>query len=343
VIEWLHICSNDSVSSTPEYLDTLLDQVDQRLAAGLTAAPQVWPTGFALLDTYLGGGLRAGELCLLGGAQGLGKTTLSLQIARNVAARGGVALVFSFEHDPATLLQRIVTIESGESHGLDGVPIRALREAMQAVRGEPGGLADRLASRPAALSAVAAVREYGRRLALHRCRGGSTDLDALRRAVDQVRADAGCPPLIVVDYLQKVHVPQGGPESERVSAVVEGLKDLALDLAAPVLAVVAADQEGLGSNRLRIHHLRGSSALAYEADVVLLINDKFDVVARHHLVFDPNAAERFHSSVVLTIAKNRGGLDHVDLQLRKNFEQSRFEPEAQQVREQLLDGRIFTE
>ena len=33
--------------------------------------------------------------------------------------------------------------------------------------------------------------------------------------------------------------------------------------------------------------MRGSSALAYEADVVLVLNNKFDIVARHHLTYDP--------------------------------------------------------
>ena len=60
--------------------------------------------------------------------------------------------------------------------------------------------------------------------------------------------------------------------------------------------------------RLRVHHLRGSSALAYEADVVLLMNDKYDVVARHHLVYDVGNAERFRNWAVMTIEKNRGGM-----------------------------------
>ena len=54
-----------------------------------------------------------------------------------------------------------------------------------------------------------------------------------------------------------------------------------------MLAVVASDKEGIASGRrMRVHHLRVRRSLAYEADVVLVINDKFDVVARHHLVFD---------------------------------------------------------
>ena len=59
-----------------------LDAADVELAAGRAAAATVLPTGFRLLDTYLGGGLRGGELCVLGGPQGLGKTAFVLQVAR---------------------------------------------------------------------------------------------------------------------------------------------------------------------------------------------------------------------------------------------------------------------
>ena len=83
-----------------------LDAADDALVAGRPAAARVHPTGFPLLDTYLGGGLRSGELCLLSGPQGLGKTAFALQIARYAALSDAAALVVSYEHDATTLLQR---------------------------------------------------------------------------------------------------------------------------------------------------------------------------------------------------------------------------------------------
>jgi len=92
-----------------------------------------------------------------------------------------------------------------------------------------------------------------------------------------------------------VLVPEGPvEEAERTTTVVEGLKDLAIDASVPVLAIVAADKIGLETGRrMRVNHLRGSSALAYEADVVLILNSKYDIVARHHLTYDLHNAERF--------------------------------------------------
>ena len=125
-----------------------------------------------------------------------------------------------------------------------------------------------------------------------------------------------------------MHVPDGSPvEDERITVVVEGLKDLALDHDVPVLAVSAGDKEGISSGRrMRAAHLRGSSALAYEADTVLILNNKFDVVARHHLVYDLGSAERFRAWAVLTIEKNRSGVDRIDMEFRNRFDQQPVRP-----------------
>jgi replicative DNA helicase len=321
-------------------LSDVLAGAQRELKAGQPAAARTWATGFEPLDTYLGGGLRAGELTLLGGPQGLGKTTFALQAVRQVVSDGGRALYMSFEHDTLSILERMVAIEAAERAGVDALGLKAIREAMRATSG--GDLSRRLERYPGGAEAVAAVAAYGDRLLLHRS-DGSTSLDVIETLIQT--AGASGPIVVVVDYLQKVpvHTP-GLVEDERVTVVVEGLKDLALSLECAVLAVVAADKEGLqAGRRLRIHHLRGSSALAYEADVVLLINDKYDVVARHHLVYDVANAERFRDFAVLSIDKNRTGVDRIDLEFRKRFEQGHFERAGQTVMEKLVDERVFVD
>jgi len=328
-----------------ESLTSVLEQTDGRLRAGSHAAARVWPTGFDVLDKNLSNGFRSGELILLGGPQGLGKTTWALQVARNVARSGRSVVYFSFEHDPQTLLMRLVALESGEAGGLEAAGTSRVRESFEATSGPGASLADRLGAIVGGAEAMARVSEYSDRLLLHRSTGSSTTLDVIREAVDEARKTTGQLPLVVVDYLQKVKVPDGSSvEEERITRVVEGLKDLALDVDIPVLAVVAADKLGLSAGkRLRVNNLRGSSALAYEADTVLILNNKYDVVARHHLVYNIGSAERFRQWAVLSIEKNRNGRDQIDLEFKKRFDQSRFENDGQQVVEQLVDERVFVE
>jgi replicative DNA helicase len=321
---------------------SVLQSADDALSRGDSAAPRTWKTGFDPLDAYLGGGIRAGELVLLGGPQGLGKTTFVLQVLRNVVAAGGRGLLFSFEHDEQTLLERFLSLEAAEHFAAEGIPLRIVREAMQG--GSAGeALADRLKGSSGGAEALDAVTGYGDRLSLYRASGRHTSITEIRERVMSLVA-SGDPPVVVIDYLQKIAVDDAVDEQTRVTAVVEGLKDLSLEAGVPVLAVVTADRDGIvGGKRLQVHHLRGSAALAYEADVILLLNEKYDIVARHHLVYDTGNAERFRGYAVLSIEKNRSGLDKLDLEFRKHFEQGRFDRAGQPVQEQLVDPRVFVD
>ena len=143
--------------------------------------------------------------------------------------------------------------------------------------------------------------------------------------------ETGEPPLVVVDYLQKVNCDDPRlTDEERITRITERLKDLSIEFDGPVVAVAAADKEGLEpGQRMRARHMRGSTALAYEPDVVLILNTKSDVVARHHLMYDGDAAERFRElDACITVEKNRHGHDGAELEFRKRFEQGRFEADG---------------
>lgn len=325
-------------------LHSFLEETNGRLKAGEVAGSKVWPSGFLALDQALTGGFRSDELVLLGGPQGLGKTTFALQVTRNLIASGHSAVYFSFEHDNHTLLQRLIAMEAAEIAGLTAISLHAVRLAFEARHFSEQTLESRFEGTEGGTEAVRAVQGYSARLHLHRSKGSDTDVHAMRQVVETIFANTGQMPFVVVDYLQKVYTPGAAhlSEDERVTLIAEALKDLALDMSIPVLAIVAADKSGLDTGkRMRIQDLRGSSALAYEPDVVLILNDKYDVVARHHLMYNLANASRFRRWVVLTIEKNRSGADKVDLEFRKRFEQARFEPGGGYVEEELVDERIF--
>ena len=327
-------------------LSEVLATADTKLRRGESAAGKAWATGFDPLDAYLSGGVRSGELVLIGGPQGFGKTMWVLQALRNMVSDGGHGVYFSYEHDEYTVLERLLALEAGLLYGSEAVGMRRIRAALEAVDGRGDAeLEDRLADTAGGREALHAVRSYSPRLFFARANGATSDLGEISDRVQTIIDQTGELPVVVVDYLQKVPVPDGPDvEEERVTLVAEGLKDLALKLQIPIIAIVAAEREGLvAGKRLRVHNLRGSSALAYEPDVILLLNDKFDVVARHHLVFDIGNADRFRTWAVMTIEKNRSGLDKVDLEFQKHFEQGRFDTKGQLVTEQLVDERVFVE
>jgi replicative DNA helicase len=346
--------SNGAVLHPRSALD-VLSGLSEKVSRGAVAEYQPIPLGFSPLDRTLGGGIRSGELMLLGGAQGTGKTTMSMQIARNMAQSGQATVLYvCFEHDEEYLLNRMVAMESALAGAMPPSPQSAVK--IQDVRrevlgtwlaqGSPGldATAD-LAANPRLRPALERIGRYGQSLFLLRGSHFATTAANLRALVEAYRREAPHRPLVVfVDYLQRVPVvPDPPSEAEKITAVVAGLKDLALSLGVAVITIVAADKEGLKAARLRNHHLRGSSALNYEADVILILNEKYNIVAKVNIEFNPYQAQRFRDWTILTVEKNRAGRDSVDLEFEKHFEFSCFDPNGRQVQEKLIEERLYND
>ena len=319
----------------PRSLADLVADADAAARRGSAYGGRRWPTGFTPLDDHLGGGLRAGELTLVSGAQGQGKTTFVLQIARNAAAAGHPVLYVSYEHPEDDVLARLLAMEAGLTAGPGAFRLGELRGALDAAAAAPGGLVERLDELGDGSEAVAGLADLGRQFTVLGASGEPLRLDDLVELV--LGMDRR--PLVAVDYLQKVGT-SAHEESQQVRLVVEGLKDLALRAGAPVIAVVAAESSGIATGRVRLHHLRGSSSLAYEADVALMLNNKYRAVAQHHLAFSTTNVEKFSEQVVCSIEKNRGGKDGIDLEFRTVFERGHFDPVGGVVLEHLVDDRV---
>lgn len=331
-------------SASMASLADVLEEADLRMRTGDRVGASVWPTGFDPLDPHLGGGLRGGELLLLGGQQGLGKTTMALQIVRQVVVSGRSAVIFSYELEARSLVERFLAMEASYAAGRGMVTIKNVRAALEDRSNPMASIDERFAHLPGGPEALAAMRYYGDRLHIHESSGQMTDLKTIVDTVAELK-ERGQEPLVLVDYLQKVPViGSRHVEEERVTHNVEGLKDLALAADVPVLSIVAAEKQALvAGRRMRLYDLRGSSALAYEADIALILNRKYDVIARHHLMYDLTAAERYKNFVVVSIEKNRSGLADIVLEFEKRFQEGRFETKGRMVQEQLVEERVFTE
>ncbi|HUP75252.1 MAG TPA: DnaB-like helicase C-terminal domain-containing protein [Acidimicrobiales bacterium] len=299
--------------------------------------PTPFGTGFSPLDGVLNGGIRAGDLLLIGGKPGQGKTIAALQWARHMALTGHTAVFACYEHDEITVLIRLLACELGEviaeAGAVDEIRLDRLRAGLRAVSTGTARVREVLDSDVMLLDAEARLRVYAEKLILLRASGTRTDLPALARLVDECGGERTA---LFVDYLQKVPVrPEPPEEAERVKRVAEGLKELALGARIAVVAVAAADRLGLTSKRLRLHHMRGSTALAYEADAAVVLNDKIAVVAKAHLAYDTTRSEEFRRRVVFSVEKNRNGPSDVELEFEKDFANFRFNPVGRWVAERL--------
>ena len=329
-------------------LDVLVD-LNDHVVSGKVGEYQPVPLGFTPLDKTIGTGLRSGELLLIGGAQGTGKTTMSLQMARNVASGGQANVLYiCFEHEEQYLLNRLIAMESALAHlphKTGAIKIQDVRKEILGSWMAEGTGGAQLANNPRLRPSLDRIARYGQNLFLMRGTQTASTVDNIRELIRKHKVLSGDRRLfVVVDYLQKVPVyPEPPTESEKVTYVVNGLKDIALSEDVPMITIVAADKEGLKAARLRNHHLRGSSAINYEADIILILNEKYNIVAKVNIEFNPYQAQRFRDWVVLSVEKNRGGQNMVDLEFQKHFEFSCFDSNGRTVQEKLIEERLYND
>jgi DNA repair protein RadA/Sms len=78
----------------------------QQLSEVETLVEERFSTAIAEFDRVLGGGVVPGSLVLIGGEPGIGKSTLLLQVANNVAEQGSKALLVTGEESPRQVRMR---------------------------------------------------------------------------------------------------------------------------------------------------------------------------------------------------------------------------------------------
>lgn len=323
-------------------LSSLLSSMEGEQKLGGARVTRPFATGMDVLDQVLDGGVRPHDLTLLGGQPGVGKTIVTLQWARNMAAAGDTAIYVCYEHDHADLMARLMALELGTiSEGESPSDVDKLKTALTQAANGVTSLSALIQMEPLARQVHERLREYADRLILVRGSGRYTTVPALEELAKQYD---GMSTAMFVDYLQKIPIEgEAQNEAEKVTQTAEGLKELALNHDTAVVAVVAASNVGLESKRLRLHHLRGSSALAYESDVIILLNEKQRIVSKVHLAYDSVRAAQYQHNVIFSIEKNRHGTAMIDMEFRKDFSRYRFDPRGGFPNERLVDERLNEE
>jgi replicative DNA helicase len=340
----------------PRTLAQVLAEANEQVIKGDLSDFVPLPTGFDPLDGYIGGGLRKTELVLLGGSQGIGKTIATLQIARNIAMRPDqYAFYLSYEHTEAHLMNRLLCLESINPPDVDnktGLKLKDLYDIIISQRardmigketGAGGSLQAILREHPRTSMALARMGRYADRLILVKASPAVTTLRSIKEMTARLCEATGGNVTVFVDYLQKVaiHPERAADENDKVTIVVEGLKDLGMTLDVPVFSIVAADRDGLKAKRLHLFHLRGSSALDYECDIAIIMNNKYSILAKDHVSFNPYQAKQFRDWVVFTIEKNRAGRAMTDMEFQLHAPHFAFDPRGQGVQQQLIDDKVI--
>src|SRR5215470_10093234 len=176
----------------PRTLTQVMNEANDRVVQGDLVDYVPMSTGFDPLDGFIGGGLRKTELVLLGGAQGIGKTIATLQIARNIAMRPDqYAFYLSYEHTEAHLMHRLLCLESMNPPEIDlanGLKLRDMYQIIVAQRAKKfmgrdsgeGSLQAILRDHPKTAPALGRMLRYSDRLILLKASPAVTNLKSIK-------------------------------------------------------------------------------------------------------------------------------------------------------------------
>jgi replicative DNA helicase len=180
----------------------------------------------------------------------MGKSTLALNIAAQVAVRGKTVAIFSLEMSKEELVQRMLCAEGG-------VDSRVIRTGTDNDRVWEGitKAANKLFQAPIYVDDSSVVNV--------------TDIRAKCRRVERSHGLD----LVVVDYLQLMQGNARENRQQEIAEISRGLKNLAAELKVPIIAVSQLNRsaEQREDKRPRLSDLRESGALEQDADIVMFI------------------------------------------------------------------------
>lgn len=240
------------------------------------------PSDIRALDKETGG-WRSPDLVIIAGRPAMGKTALSLAIAKGAAKSGTGVAFFSLEMSKDQLTQRLICME-GRVNGqnarngkLSQDDFRRMCEAQAVVNAMPIYIEDTPAM------SVIELRAAARRL--------------------KMKHNIG---IVIVDYLQLMKGNERGKNREQeVAEISGGLKALAKEVEVPVIALAqlsrAVEIRG-GSKRPQMSDLRESGAIENDADMVI-----FPYRPEYYGILQDEEGNSLAGVAELIIGKNRHG------------------------------------
>lgn len=258
--------ASDDRSVSVRVADVLPDVID--IAEHGDRSPAL-PTGWADVDRIITG-LAPGRLVVVGARPGVGKSVMGTNLALEFAHRHKHAvLVASIEMPRNEVVQRLVAAHARVN--LTGLSTGDVSEAhwsqIRRLYGEIEALP--ITIEDGAIQSVTSVR-------------------AAAREIERERGDLA---LIVVDYLQLMKPSDSRVNrSEQIGEISRGLKVLARETGACVVAMAQVNREGTKhtDGRPRMTDLRESGAIEADADQVILLHRPSEETPEIEVIVDKN-------------------------------------------------------
>ena len=251
------------IKTVAEYLNDFLSELDEAREG------RAIPTGFAGLDELLDGGLYPG-LYFLGAISSLGKTTLALQIADNIAKSGHGVMIFSLEMSRSELMAKTLSRESL----LRDIAIHKTTTNALTTRGVLRASFHGSEKRERLIGeAIESYRDWGRNLTIVE---GVGDIGiyagkpSIKETLEAYRLEHdGKLPVVVIDYLQIIApVEMKATDKQNIDRNVTWLKRLSRTYQIPVIGISSFNRENYTAP-VNMSAFKESGAIEYSSDVLI--------------------------------------------------------------------------
>ena len=213
------------------------------------------PSGFTDLD-ILTSGLQRGDLIIIAARPSMGKTTLVLNIAQNIALEHQLPVaVFSLEMPARQVAMRMLAAEAQ----IDFAKLRI------------GNISDQ--SWSDLTQGASTLMEAGSRISIHEARG--ITIQTVRAEARRLKSQQEDLALIIVDYLQLLRgTGQYTGREQEIAEISRALKALAWELDVPIIACSQLNREleRRPDKRPQLADLRESGAIEQDADLVVFLH-----------------------------------------------------------------------
>ena len=237
------------------------------------------PSGFKDLDE-LTSGFQPGDLIIIGGRPGMGKTAFSLNIAQHVCVELGEPVAFfSLEMSKEQIAMRLLS-------SLSMVNASALRKGFISKRDW-----ERLTDSAVRLSEAPIYIDDSSQMSVLE----------IRAKARRLKMEKGKLSLIIIDYLQLMRSRTAYDRREQeISEISRSLKAMAKELKVPVIALSQLNRsvEKTTDRRPTLANLRESGAIEQDADVIIFLY-------RDEVYNKKNPANKGKAEVI--VAKQRNG------------------------------------
>lgn len=240
----------EPASGFSSFIDTVtkcggMDAFLKRGAGDAVAYP--WSS----LNRMTNGGMKPGQVIVIGAPTGTGKTTAALNIAHTAArSESGCPVVFSLEMDEVEIQKKLLAlaskVDSYRFENPDEAEMRRIRQGIQYLSANK-------------------ILVYG---------DDEITVPAIKARVKKLMATEPVS-VVIVDYIQLVEGvrDRGETREQEISRIMRGLKRMAMQLKVPVVALSQIlEDAGAGTREPELKDLRESRSIGHTANMVAFLH-----------------------------------------------------------------------